>query len=62
MKRASRAYPKQLFAVSALLAATLSSVVLAQTRNNEQIVEPVPRLVQSEAVLTPSTKRRYSVV
>lgn len=54
MKRASRFSPKPVFAVSAFIAATLSSAALAQTRNNEQIVEPVPRLVQSEAVLTPA--------
>jgi len=54
MKRASRVYTKLSFAVSALLVASLTSAALAQTRNNEQIVEPVPRVVQSEAVLTPA--------
>jgi len=54
MKRASRVYNKLSFAVSALLVASLNSAALAQTRNNEQIVEPVPRVVQSEAVLTPA--------
>ena len=57
MKRTSLAIRNKVLVVSVLLGAAFSAVSAAanaQTRNNEQIFEPLPRLVQSQPTLFPA--------
>ena len=54
MNKQSFTLRSQMLLVSLFLGAACSAPILAQTRNNEQIFEPIPRLVLSQPNLMPA--------